>query len=371
MSVPAGLSVPFPGVPLEGPHSSTPVPTLNPSPPDEGQPQSSLPDVPLFHATVPNNLLANTTPPDSPLLTLSPPQRPLYVTHPTAPLPDNPLPAVPPKETGFDDPSTGVSLVEVLTPDKLSPAVPGPDLPLLAISPEVPRLDETPPDPLPTHPSPVDVLTPDVSPSKVPLDIVPGARSSESPDNLSEPPLDEVPADVSVESLLSPSELGRSNALPDNTIDQPGSGKDLASVEFSFPFLEESVNPGLDSVPELIDDPQNFPDDSRAPADSLESNLLDSGQNYGLGQLNTDEKVNGETGSPGLISSTQNNGSKDEEPDSTQAVQVERQSSTLGPTQESDQNKGAEDKTQEEQQEKGTKSNSNGSAFSGMMYLKK
>lgn len=354
---PGPVSVSFPDVPLEVPYSSTPLPdipcrdvpltgpSLNPSPPD----------VPLFDETLPNKLLPNIPPPDSPLITLSPT---LYIMCPNVPLPDKPLPAVPPKEPRFDDPSTGVSLVEVLTPD----------LPLLDISPEVPRPDEIPPDPLPTYLSPVDVLTPDVSSTKVPLlDIVPGTRSSESPDNLSEPPLDQVPADVSVESLLSRSEQGGSNAVPDNTIDQPDSGNDLAPVEFTFPFLEDSksVNPVLDSVPVLINDPQNFPDDSSAPADSLRSNPLDSGQNYVFEQPNTDEKVNEQTGSTGLISSTQNNASKNYEPDLTQAVesvvvQVERQSSTVAPVQESDQNKGPEDKnTEEQRQEKGTKCSSN------------
>lgn len=373
---PGLMSASFPDTPLEVPYTSIPlpdkpcrdvplrVPSLNISPPDEGQVNVPLPDVPLFDETLPNKPLPNLPPPDSPVITLSPTQSPLYIIRPNVPLPDKPLPAVPPKELRFDDPSTGVSLVEVLTPDIPSPAVPRPDLPLLDISPEIPRLDEIPPDTLPSYLSPVDVLTPDVSSTKVPLlDIVPGMRSSESPDDLSEPPLDTVPAEVSVESLLSPSEQGGSNAVPENTIDQPDSGNDLAPVEFTFPFLEDpkSVNPVLDSVPVLVDDPQNFPDDSSAPADSLRSNPLDSGQNYVLERPNTDGKVTEETGSAGLISSTQNNASKNYEQDLTQTVesvvvQVERQSSTVVPIQESDQNKGPEDKNEEEQkQEKGTK----------------
>lgn len=317
---------------------------------------------------------------DSPLTTLSPTQSPLYIIRPNVPLPDKPLPAVPPKERGSDDPSTGVSLVEVLTPDIPSPALPRPDLPLLDISPEVPRREEIPPDALPTYLSPVDVLTPDVSSTKMPLlDVVPGMRSSESPDSLTEPPLDAGPADVSVESRLPPSEQGGGNAVPDNTIDQPNSGNDLAPVEFTFPFLEDpkSVNPVLDSEPVLIDDPQNFPDDSSEPADVRRSNPLDSGQNNVLEKPNTEEKVNEDTGSTGLISSNQNNASKISELDLSQAVkplvvQVERLSSTVGPIQESDQDKSPEDKNKKEQnQEKGTKCSANWSGYAGMMHLTK
>lgn len=389
---PGLVSVSFPDVLLEVPFTSRPlpekpcgdvpprVPSLNMSPPDEGQLNVARPDVPLFDATLPNTLLPNIPPPDSPLITLSPTQSPLYIIRPNVPLPDKPLPAVPPKELGFDDLSTGVSLVEVLTPDIPSPAVPRPDLPLLDISSEVPRLDEIPPDALTTYLSPVDVLTPDVSSTKMPLlDIVPGTRSSESPDNLSEPPLDAGAADVYVESLLPPSEQGGSNAVPDNTIDQPNSGNDLAPVEFTFPFLEDpkSVNPVLDSEPVLIDDSQNFPDDSSEPNDSRRSNPLDSGQNNVLEQPNTDKKVNEEAGSTGLISSTQNNASKNSEPDLSQAVepvvvQVERLSSTVGPIQESDQTKSREDKNKKEQkQEKGIKCSANWSGYAGMMYLTK
>ncbi|XP_029685394.1 netrin-G2 [Takifugu rubripes] len=50
---------------------------------------------------------------------------------------DKPLPAVSPKELRFDDPSTDVSLVDVLTPDIPSPAVLRPYLPLLDIPPEI------------------------------------------------------------------------------------------------------------------------------------------------------------------------------------------------------------------------------------------
>lgn len=393
VSVTPGLeSVSFPDVFQEEPFTSRPlpekpccdvplrVPSLNISPPDEGQLNVARPDVPLFDETLPNTLPPNTPPLDSPLRTLSPTQSPLYIIRPNVPLPDKPLPAVPPKERGFDDPSTGVSLVEVLTPDTPSPALPRPGLPLLDISPEVPRREEIPPDALPTYLSPVDVLTPDVSSTKMPLlDIVPGTRSSESPDNLSEPPLDAGPADVSVESLLPPSEQGGGNAVPDNTIDQPNSGNDLAPVEFTFPFLEDpkSVNPVVDSEPVLIDDPQNFPDDSSEPADGRRSNPLDSDQNNVLEKPNTEEKVNEETGSTGLISSNQNNASKISELDLSQAVeplvvQVERLSSTVGPIQESDQDKSPEDKNKKEQnQEKGTKCSANWSSYAGMMHLTK
>lgn len=372
-------STPLPDIPCSG--VSLTVPSSNISPPREGQLKLPLPDVPFFDETLPNKFLPDIIPPpDSPLITLSPTQSPLYIIRPNVPLPDKPLPNVPPKELCYDDPSIGVSLVEVLTPDLPSPAVPRPDLPVLDISPELPRLDETPPDTLPTYLSPVDVLTADISSTKVPLlDIVPGTRSSESPDNRSEPPLDNVPADVSVESLLSPSEQGGGSAVPDNTIDQPNSGNDLAPVEFTFPFLEnpESDNPVLESVPVLIDDPQNFSDDSRAPANSLRLNLLDSGQTYVLKQPNTDEKGNEEAGSTGLISSTQNNASKNYEPDLYQAlesvvVQVERQSSMVAPIQESNQNRGPEDKNKETQkQAKGTKCSSNWLGYTGMMYLTK
>lgn len=390
VSVTPGLvSVSFPDVPLEVPYTCIPLPdtpcdevpltapSLNIYPPVEGKPNVPTPDVPLFDETLPKKLLPNIPPPDSPLITLSPTKSPLYITQTNLPLPDKPLPAVPPKELRFDDPSTDVSLVEVLNPDIPSPAVPRPDLPPLDISPEVPRLDEIPPDTLPTYLSPVDVLTPNVSSTKVPLlDILPGPRSSESPDNLSEPPRDAVPADVSVESLLSPSEQGGSNPVPDNTTDQPDSGNDLAPVEFTFPFLEDakSVNPVVDSVPVLIDDPQNFPDDSSRPANR--SNPLDSGQNYVLEQPNVDKKVNEERGYNGLIYSTQNNASKNYEPDLIQTVgsvvvQVERQSMVV-PIQESEQNKGPEDKSKEEQKkEKGTKCSSNWSGYAGMMYLTK
>lgn len=386
------VSVSFPDVPVEVASTSIPlpdaprldvpltVPSLNIAPPDEGQLNVPLPDVPLFDETLPNKLLPNIPAPDSPLRTLSSAQSPLYIIRPNVPLPDKPLPAVPPKELRFDDPSAGVSLVEVLTPDTPSPAVPRPDLPLLDISPEVPGLDEIPPDTLPTYLSPVDVLTPDVTSTKVPLlDIVPGPRSSESPDSLSVPPLDAVPADVSVESVPSPSEQGGRDAKPANPTDQPDSGNDLAPVEFTFPFLDDSksVNPVFDSVPVVVDDAQNFTDDSGAPTDSLSSNPLDSGQNFVLEQPNTGEKVNEETGSTGLISSSQNNASKNGEPDLTQVVesvvvQVERQASTVVPIQESAQNKGPEAQNKEEQkQEKGTKCSSNGSGYTGMMYLTK
>lgn len=385
VSITPGL-VSFPDISPEVPDTSTLLPSIpggvvpltlpspNISPPDEGQPKSPPP---FFDETFPNKFLPDKIPPpDSPLITLSPTQSPQYIIRPNVPLPDKPLPAVPPKELGFDDPSVGVSLVEVLTPDIPFPAVPRPDLPLLDISPEVPRPDETPPDTRPTYLSPVDVLTADISSTKVPLlDIVPGRQSSESPDDQAEPPLDRVPADVSVESILSPSEPGAGSAAPDNTVDWPDSGNDLAPVEFTFPFLEnpESVTPVLDSVPVPFDDPQNLPDDSSAPAEGLRSDLLDSGQNYVLNQPNTNEKVDEKTGSTGLISSTENNASKDDEPDLNQAlesvvVQVERQSSLVTPIQESDRNKGPKDKNKEVQkQEEGTWCSSNWLGYTGMM----
>lgn len=389
---PGLMSVSFPDVPLEVPYTSLPLPDIpcrdvpltvpgfNLSPPDEGQINVPLPDVPLFDETFPIKPLPDTPASDSPFITLSPTQSPLYIICPNVPLPDKPLPAVLPKELRFDDPSTGVSLVEVLTPDKPSPAVIRPDLRLLDISPELPRLDEIPPDTLPTYLPPVDVLTPDLSSTKVPpVGIVPGTRSSESPDNLSEPPLDAETTDISVESLPFPSGQGESSAAPDKTINQPDSRSYLAPVEFTFPFLEDpkSVNPVLDSLPVPTDDPQNLPDDSSASTNSLGSNPLDSSQNYVSEQSNTNEKLNEETGSTGVIASTQNNASKNEDQDLTQAVesvvvQVERQSSTVVPIQESDQIKGLEDKYKEEQkQEKGTKCSSNCSGYTGMIYLTK
>lgn len=375
VSVTPGLvSVSLPDVALEVPYPNIPLPDItcrdvpltvpmpNISPPDEGQLNIPLPDVPLFNEIPPNELLPNVPPPNSPLPTLSPAQSPLYITCPNVPLPDKPLPAVPPKELRYDDPSAGVSLVDVLTSDIPSPAVPRPDLPLLDTPPEVPRLDEIPRDTLPTYLSPVDILTSDVATTKVPLvDIVPGTPSSKSPDNLSEPPLDAVPADVSVESLLSSSEQGGSNAVPDKTTDQPN-GSDLAPMEFTFPFLEDpkSDNSVLGSVP-VLDDLQNVPDESSASADNLRLNPLDSIQNSVLEQPNTNEKVNEETGSIELVSSTQSSASKSYKPDLTQGVEslvalIEEQSSTVVPIRESDQNNGTKDKNTEEQNwEKGTK----------------
>lgn len=361
--MPEPVSVFIPDVPLEIPYPSISlpdipccdvplrVPRLNLPPTEEGQPNVALTDVPLFNETLPNKTFPNEPPPDSPLITLSSTQSPLYIIRKNVPLPEKPLPAVPPKELRFDDPSTDVSLVEVLTPDIPSPAVPRPDLPLFDIPQEVPRLDEIPPDTLPTYLSPLDVLTQDVSPTKVPLlDMVPGTI------------LSAVSAEDSMVSLLSSLEQGGSNAVQDKTIDQPDSGNDLATVKFNSPFMEDSksVNGVLDFVPVLIDDPQNFSDDSSAP-----SNPLEFGQNSILEQPNTNNKVNEETGSTGLIFSILKNASKNYKPDLTQpveslVVQAEGQSSTIVPIQESDQNKGPEDKNIEDQkQEKGTKCSSN------------
>lgn len=357
VSVTPGLvSVSSPDVPLKVAYPSVPMPDTAccdvPST-DEGQ-LTGLPDVPLFTEVIPNKPVLTEPFPDLPLITMPPTQGPLYVTRPNVPLPENPVTAAPPSELGFDDPTTDVPLVGVLTPDIPSPAVSRPDLPLLDIPPEVPRLDETPPDPPPTYLSPVDVLTPDVSSTKVPLlDIVPGTPSSQSPNILSEPPLDAVPAEVSVEPSLSSPEQEGSNAVADQTIDQPNSGSDLAPAEFPFPFLEEpkSVNPVLDTVPVVIDDPQSFPDDFSGPDDKLRSDPLDSGQNSLLEQQNTNEKVNEETKSAGPIFSTQYNPSTNETPDLSQSVES---------IQELDQNKGPPGKdTEEQNKEKGTKCNLN------------
>lgn len=378
--MPEPVSLFIPDVPLEIPYPSISlpdipccdvplrVPRLNIPPPEEGQLNVALTDVPLFNETLPNKTFPNEPLPDSPLITLSSPQSPLYVIRKNVPLPEKPLPAVPPKELRFDDPSTDVSLVDVLTPDIPSPAVPRPDLPLFDIPQEVPRLDEIPPDTLPTYLSPVDVITPDVSSTKVRLlDMVPGTILSKSKENLSERPLDAVSAEDSMVSSLSSSEQGGSNAVQDKTIDQPDVGNDLTTVKFNSPFLEDSksVNPVLDFVPILIDDPQNFSDDSSAPFNNLISNPLEFDQNSVLEQPNTNDKVNEETGSTGLISSILNNASKNYKPDLTQpveylVVQAEGQSSTVVPIRESDQNKGPEDKNIEDQkQEKGTKCSSN------------
>lgn len=370
---PEPVSVSIPDVPLEIPYPSISlpdipccdvplrVPRLNIPPPEEGQLNVALTDVPLINETLPNKTFPNEPPPDSPLITLSSTQSPLYIIRKNVPLPEKPLPAVPPKELRFDDPSTDVSLVDVLTPDIPSPA--RPDLPLFDIPQEVPRPDEIPPDTLPTYLSPVDILTTDVSSTKVPLlDMVPGTILSKSQENLSERPLDAVSAEDSMGSLLSSSEQEGSNDVQDKTIDQPDSENDLATVKFNSPFLEDSksVNRVLDFVPVLIDDPQNFSDDSSAPSINLISNPLEFGQNFVLEQPNTNDKVNEETGSTGLISSILNNASQNYKPDLTQpveslVVQAEGQSSIVVPIQESDQKKGPEDKNIEDQkQEKGT-----------------
>lgn len=372
--MPELLSVPISDIPVEVPYSSSPlpdisccdvpptVPRLNISPSEEGQLNITLPDVPLFNETLQSKPFTNEPPPNSPLITVSSTQTPLYIILPNVPLPDKPLPAVSPKELRFDDPSTDVSLVDVLTPDIPSPA----DLPLLDIPPEVPRLDEIPPDTLPTYLSPVDVLTPDIlSTPAVLLDIVPGTLSSKSQDNLREPLLDAVSAKVSVVSLLSSSEQVRNNAVPDKTIDQPDSVINLPPVKFNFSFVDvsKSFDPVLDSVPVFVDDPRNISDDSSAPTNNLITKPLESGYNSVLEQPNKNDKVNDEAGSMGLISSSQNSKSKNDKLDLTPeeeslVVQAEGQPSTVVSIQESE-TKGPEDKNTEDQnQETGTKCNS-------------
>lgn len=372
--MPELLSVPISDIPVEVPYSSSPlpdisccdvpptVPGLNISPSEEGQLNIALPDVPLFNETLQSKPFTNEPPPNSPLITVSSTQTPLYIILPNVPLPDKPLPAVSPKELRFDDPSTDVSLVDVLTPDIPSPA----DLSLLDIPPEVPRLDEIPPDTLPTYLSPVDVLTPDIlSTPAVLLDIVPGTLSSKSQDNLREPLLDAVPAKVSVVSLLSSSEQVRNNAVPDKTIDQPDSVINLPPVKFNFSFVDvsKSFDPVLDSVPVFVDDPRNISDDSSAPTNNIITKPLESGYNSVLEQPNKNDKVNDEAGSMGLISSSQNSKSKNDKLDLTPeeeslVVQAEGQPSTVVSIQESE-TKGPEDKNTEDQnQETGTKCNS-------------
>lgn len=366
VSVTPGLvSVSSPDVPLKVADPSIPMPDIAccdvPST-DEGQ-LTRLPDVPLLNEVIPNKPVLTEPFPDLPLITMPPTQGSLYVIPPNVPLPENPVTAAP-SQLGFDDPSTDVPLVGVLTPDIPSPAVSRPDLPLLDIPPEVSRLDETPLDTPPTYLSPVDVLTPDVSSTKVPLlDSIPGTPSSQSPSILSEPPLNAVPAEVSIEPSLSSPEQEGSNAVADQTVDQPNSGSDLDPAEFPFPFLEEpkSVNPVLDTVSVVTDDPQSFPDDFSGPDDKLISDPLDSGQNSPLEQQNTNEKVNEETESAGLISSTQYNPSKNETQDLSQSV--ESLVVQVEPIQEPDQNKGPPGKNTEEQnKEKGTKCNFNWSS---------
>lgn len=372
--MPELLSVLIPDIPVEVPYSSFPmpdisccdipprVPKLNISPSEEGKLSIATPDVPLFNETLQSKPFTNDPPTDSPLITLSSTQIPLYIILQNIPLPDKPLPAVSPKELRFDDPSTDVSLVDVLTPDIPSPAVPRPNLPLLDIPPEVPRLDEIPPDTLPTYLSPVDVLTPDIlSTTALPLDIVPGTLLSKSQDNLREPLLDAVSAKVPVVSLVSSSEQVGHNAVPDKTIDQPDSVIDLPPVKFNFSLVDvsKSFDPMLDSVPVFVDDPQNISDDSSAPTNNLITKPLESV----LEQPNKNDKVNDETGSMGLISSSQNSESEKYKLDLTQeeeslVVQAEGQSSTVESIQESE-NKGPEDKNIEDQnQETGTKCSS-------------
>lgn len=372
--MPELLSVPISDIPVEVPYSSSPlpdisccdvpptVPGLNISPSEEGQLNIALPDVPLFNETLQSKPFTNEPPPNSPLITVSSTQTPLYIILPNVPLPDKPLPAVSPKELRFDDPSTDVSLVDVLTPDIPSPA----DLPLLDIPPEVPRLDEIPPDTLPTYLSPVDVLTPDIlSTPAVLLDIVPGTLSSKSQDNLREPLLDAVSAKVSVVSLLSSSEQVRNNTVPDKTIDQPDSVINLPPVKFNFSFVDvsKSFDPVLDSVPVFVDDPRNISDDSSAPTNNIITKPLESDYNSVLEQPNKNDKVNDEAGSMGLISSSQNGKSKNDKLDLTPeeeslVVQAEGQPSTVVSIQESE-TKGPEDKNTEDQnQETGTTCNS-------------
>lgn len=376
--MPELLSVLIPDIPVEVPYSSFPqpdlsscdvpprVPRLNISPSEEGQLNIAVPDVPLFNETFQSKPFTNEPPPDSPLITMSSTQTPLYIILPNVPLPDKPLPAVSPKELHFHDPSTDVSLVDVLTPDIPSLAVPRPDFPLLDIPPEVPRLDEIPPDTLPTYLSPVDVLTLDIfSTTALLLGIVPGTLSSKSQDNLREPLLDAVSANISVVSLVSSSEQVGHNAVPDKTIDQPDSVIDLPPVKFNFSFVDisKSVDPMLDSVPVFVDDPRNISDDSSAPTNNLITMPLESGYNSVLEQPNKNDKVNDDTGSMGLISSSQNSESKKYKLDLTQeeeslVVQAEGQSSTVVSIQESE-NKGPEDKNLEDQnQETGTKCSS-------------
>lgn len=376
--MPELLSVLIPKIPVEVPYSSFPlpdlnccdvpprVPRLNIPPSEEGQLNIAIPDVPLFNETFQSKPFTNEPPPESPLITMSSTQTPLYIILPNVPLPDKPLPSVSPKELRFDDPSTDVSLVDVLTPDIPYPAVPRPDFPLLDIPPEVPRLDEIPPDTLPTYRFPVDGLTPDIlSTTALLLDIVPGTLSSKSQDNLREPLLDAVSANVSVVSLVSSSEQVGHNAVPDKTIDQPDSVFDLPPVKFNFSFVDvsKSVDPMLDSVPVFVDDSRNISDDSSASTSNLITKPLESGYNSVLEQPNKNDKVNDETGSMGLISSSQNSESKKYKLDLTQeeeswVVQAEGQSSTVVSIQESE-NKGPEDKNIEDQnQETGTKCSS-------------
>ncbi|XP_040899287.1 mucin-5AC isoform X2 [Toxotes jaculatrix] len=261
---------------------------------------------------VPPDILIDIPPPDIPPPDVPPPD----VPPPDIPPPDVPRPDVPPPDVPPPDiPPQDVPPPDVPPPDVPPPDVPPPDVPPPDVPPEVPSsttpdsvIDVPPPDvPPPDLPSP-DVSSPDVPPSDVsspdvpPPDVPPEVPSSRTPDSVIDVPSpDGAPPEVSppdapptapdapVESLLPPSEEG-GDAAPDTsstTLNRTDPSVDLAPVDFSFPFPEDtnSVEPGPDSGsdtgqisgPLLFGDPGIIPGDFSGSVDAPTSNSVDSG----------------------------------------------------------------------------------------------
>ncbi|KAM7415427.1 hypothetical protein PAMA_017780 [Pampus argenteus] len=246
---------------------------------------------------VPPTAGADSTSSDVPPDTLTdgpPPERPPDVLSPDGP-PDVPPPDGPPDDVPSRDVSLDVPLPDgqpsdgppdVPLPDVPSSDVPRPDVPSLDVPPDT-LIDDTLPDASPPDVPPFDGDLPDV-PS-------PNGIASEGPPPNEPPP--EVPPDVSppdalgpapdarVESLIPPSEAEVDYVAPDTsttTLDQSDPAGDLAPVDFTFPFPDDTdlalLGPGFGPVP--VGDPGNFPDNSRASVDATASNPVDSDLDY-------------------------------------------------------------------------------------------
>nr|XP_046242361.1 uncharacterized protein ntng2a isoform X1 [Scatophagus argus] len=248
------------------PDETAEVPLPDVSPPDAPLPDIPLTDVPLESAR------RNESPPDVPPSDISPPVvLPQDVPSPDAPSLDVSFPDVPPPDALF--------------PYILSPDVPPPDVP----SPDVPPRDVLPPDvPFPDAPFPV-VPPPDVSPeapSRTPDSLIAVPFPDGAPPEVS-------PFDASVESLLASSEKGEGEAVPDTsstTLNRSNPAGDLAPVDFTFPFPDDSnsAEPGLDSGPDsgpVPDSPDGFPE----PVDVPGLNSVDSGLDSVSARPDTEE----------------------------------------------------------------------------------
>ncbi|XP_047185092.1 cell surface glycoprotein 1 isoform X2 [Scophthalmus maximus] len=213
------------------------VPPFDGAPPDVFPPDVPSSDVPPFDGAPPDVFPPDVPPPDVP----SPDVLPFDGAPPDVPPPDKPSPDVPPFDGAPPD---------VFLPDVTPLNVPSPDVPLL----DVPSPDAPPPDiPFPDVPPP-DISSPDVPPPDVPSpDVPPGdfpraVPASRTPNSPTDVPL--TAPNATVESLPSPPKGGEGDAAPDkSSLDRSEPVRDLAPVDFTFPFLEDkdSVEPGPDS----------------------------------------------------------------------------------------------------------------------------